>query len=175
SRWAEARGGDGRGEFVVLRPLSGAALTALEFLVRAAGEPASPELARGAAPKALWIATRGRLFRVDWQEDAWSRPGVWYRAALPEPIDTDCLALVLEQGQSERADVQVGLAEVRGVSALQALEPAELVARLSTPGEAGASAVPALLQLGEAGVDAALGAFEALDALGRRRALAVLE
>jgi len=49
------------------------------------------------------------------------------------------------------------------------------VARLSTPGEVGAGAVPALLQLGPPGVDAVLGAFAALDALGRGRALDVLE
>lgn len=175
SRWAEARGGDGRGEFVVLRPLSGASLTALEFLARPAGAAPAGAAELGTAPRSVWIATRGRLLRIDWQEDAWRNPGVWYRVVLPEPIDSDCLALVLEQAQSERADVQVGLAEMRGVSALQALDPAELVARLSTPGEIGAGAVPALLQLGEAGVSAALGAFDALDALGRRRALDVLE
>jgi HEAT repeat protein len=176
SRWAEARGGDGRGEFVVLRPLSGASLTALEFLVRPASNRAPSGAAElGAAPRTVWLAARGRLLRVDWQEDAWRNPGVWYRVALPEPIDTDCLALVLEQAHSERADVQVGLAELRGVSALQALDPAELVARLSTPGDVGAGAVPALLQLGAPGVSAVIGAFDALDALGRRRALDVLE
>ncbi|HTV18786.1 MAG TPA: HEAT repeat domain-containing protein [Polyangiaceae bacterium] len=173
SRWAEARGGDGRGEFVVLRPLSGASLVALEFLARPAGAPPAAEL--GTTPKTIWVAARGRLLRVDWQEDPWRNPGVWYRVALPEPLDTDCLALVLEQAASERADVQVGWAEVRGVSALQVLEPAELVARLSTPGEVGAAAVPALLQLGAPGVEAVLGAFAALDALGRSRALDVLE
>jgi hypothetical protein len=176
TRWAEARGGDGRGEFVVLRPLSGASLTALEFLVRPASGLAPGGAAElGAAPRTVWLAARGRLLRVDWQEDAWRSPGVWYRVTLPEPLDTDCLALVLEQAQSERADVQVGLAELRGVSALQALEPSELVARLSTPGDVGAGAVPALLQLGAAGVSAVIGAFDALDALGRRRALDVLE
>src|SRR5690606_26688614 len=113
--------------------------------------------------------------RVDWQEDAWRAPGAWYRVELPEPLETDCLALVLEQGQSERADVQIGLSELRGIGELQVLAPAELVARLSTPGDVGASAVAALLQLGDAGVDAVVGAFDALDALGRRRALGVLE
>lgn len=175
SGWAEARGGDGRGEFVVLRPLSGVELVSLEFLVRPEGAPSTPSAERGAAPKSVWIAARGSLLRVDWQEDAWRSPGVWYRVVLPEPLATDCLALVLEQGQSERADVQIGLAELRGVGELQALAPSELVARLSTPGDAGAAAVPALLQLGDVGVDAVVGAFDALDALGRRRALGVLE
>jgi hypothetical protein len=94
---------------------------------------------------------------------------------LPEPLATDCLALVLEQSWSERADTRVTLAELRGVGELQMLGPAELVARLSTPGELGAAAVPALLQLEKPGIDAVVGAFAALDALGRARALDVLE
>lgn len=171
SVWSEARGGDGRGEFVVLRPLGGVALAALELLVR----PASGGPVSGRAPRSVWLAARGALYRVDWSEDAWQAPGVWYRVQLPASLETDCLALVLEQAWSERADSAVSLAEVRGVGELQLLEPAVLVARLSTPGEVGASAVPALLQLGGAGVDAVLGAFGALDALGRARALDVLE
>jgi HEAT repeat protein len=179
SSWAEARGGDGRGEFVVLRALSGVSLVALEFLVRPALAAADGAARAGselrAAPRSLWIATRGDLFRVDWGQDAWRAPGVWYRVVLPAPIQTDCLALVLEQAWSERADIQVSLAELRGVGELQSLAPAELVARLSTPGDVGAAAVPALLQLETPGIVAVVGAFDALDALGRARALDVLE
>jgi hypothetical protein len=171
SVWAEARGGDGRGEFVVLRPLGGVALGALELLVR----PASAAPGSGRAPRSLWLATRSALYRVDWSEDAWQSPGAWYRVELPGSLHTDCVALVLEQAWSERADSEVTLAEVRGVGELALLEPTELVARLSTPGELGAAAVPALLQLGEAGVEAVIGAFGALDAVGRARALDVLE
>jgi HEAT repeat protein len=171
STWAEARGGDGRGEFVVLRPLSGVNLVGLELLVRPSGDVS----ALGAAPKTLWVATRNALFRVEWHEDAWKAPGTWYRVELPAPVQADCLALVLEQGYGERAETQVTLAEVRGIGDLQLLDPAALVARLSTPGEAGIAVVPALLQSGVAGLDAVLGAFDALDATGRSRALAVLE
>jgi hypothetical protein len=169
----------------VLRALSGVSIVALEFLVRpsmAAAATAAPRTTApstgtelGAAPRSLWLAARGRLFRVDWQEDAWRSPGVWYRVALPEPLQTDCLAVVLERGYSERSDSQVTLAELRGVGELSALEPAALVARLSTPGEAGAAAVPALLQLGPPGIVAVVGAFDALDGLGRARALDVIE
>lgn len=171
SVWAEARGGDGRGEFVVLRPLGGVSLAALEFLVR----PATGAPARGRAPRSVWLAARGALYRVDWSEDAWQAPGAWYRVELPASLQTDCLALVLEQAWTERADVELTLAEVRGVGDLQLLEPALLVARLSTPGPEGAAAVPALLQLGDAGIASVIGAFGALDALGRARALDVLE
>jgi HEAT repeat protein len=171
STWSEARGGDGRGEFVVLRALSGVNLVAFEFLVRQSSGGSSA----GGAPRSLWLATRGRLYRADFQEDAWRSPGVWYRVELPAPIQADCVAVVLEQAYSERPDVEVTLAEVRGVGDLQAREPAELVARLSTPGEEGAAVVPALLQLGDASVAAVLGAFGALDATGRARALDVLE
>jgi HEAT repeat protein len=171
SVWAEARGGDGRGEFVMLRPLGGVSLAALELLVR----PAEAAPALGGAPRSLWLATRGALYRIDWSEDAWQAPGGWYRVELPAPLETDCLALVLEKAWSERSDTQVTLAELRGVGSLQLLAPAELVARLSTPGEPGAAAVPALLQLGSEGIDAVIGAFGALDALGRARSLDVLE
>ncbi len=169
--WAEGRGGDGRGEFVILRPWSGVDLVGLEFLVRPEGE--AP--AAGAAPRSLWLVTRGQVLRVDWAEDAWQAPGVWYRVQLPEPLEDDCLAVVLEQSYTERPDTQLTLAELRGVSELQSLDPVQLVGRLSTPGEAGAAVVPALLQAGPAGVEAVVGAFGALDAIGRVRALDVLE
>jgi hypothetical protein len=175
SAWAEARGGDGRGEFIVLRPLSGVSLVALEFLVRPSAPAPDPKGDRRAAPRSLWVAARGVLYRVDWREDAWRSPGTWYEVKLPEPLATDCLALVLEQSWSERADTQVTLGELRGVGELSALAPAELVARLSTPGEVGAAAVPALIQLAKPGVVAVVGAFQALDALGRARALDVLD
>ncbi len=169
--WSEARGGEGRGEFVVLRQIAGGKLIALEFLVRPAGDVAEA----GAAPRSLWLATRHGLYRVDWQEDAWQAPGVWFRVQLPEPLEEDCLALVLEQAYVDAPEAQVTLAELRGVSEFQLLEPAQLVARLSAPGEAGAAAVPALLQSGSPGVEALVGAFGALDSIGRARALDVLE
>lgn len=167
--WSEARGGEGRGEFVVLRPLS--TLVSLELLVRPEGE-APPH---GAAPRSVWLVTRSSVYRIDWAEDAWQAPGVWYTVRLPEPLTGDCAALVLEQAYTEAPETQVTLAELRGVSELQLLAPAELVGRLSTPGDVGAAAVPALIQAGAAGVDAVVGAFAALDAVGRGRALDVLE
>ncbi|HWO11247.1 MAG TPA: HEAT repeat domain-containing protein [Polyangiaceae bacterium] len=169
--WAEARGGDGRGEFVLMRPLSGVRLVALELLLRPSGEVA----AGAAAPRSLWLATRGELYRVDWREDAFRAPGLWYRVELPAPLQVDCLGLVLEQAFSERADARVTLAEVRGVGELANLDSAALVGRLATPGEPGEAAAVALLALGNAGVLAVLQAFDALDATGRARALDVLE
>jgi hypothetical protein len=169
--WAEARGGDGRGEFVVLRALSGAALVGLDFLIRHQG--AVP--AAGVAPRSVWLATRSAVFRIDWSEDAWKAPGVWYRVRFPEPVNEDCLALVLEQSFSERADAMLTIAEIRGVSELSSLTPAELVGRLSTPGDVGAAAVPALLQAGPVGIAAVINAFGALDGLGRARALDIIE
>lgn len=170
--WSEGRGGDGRGEFVVLRPLSGVGLVALEFLIRPAGDAVAAD---GSAPRSLWLATQERVFRIDFAQDAWQTPGVWYRVDLPEKLEVACLGLVLESSYASRDDSRVSFAEVRGISEFQGLEPAQLVARLSTPNEAGEQVVPALLQLGEPGVAAVVGAFDALDALGRVRALDVLE
>ena len=167
--WSEGRGGEGRGEFVVFRPLG--SLIALDFLVRSDGE-AVPS---GAAPRVLWWVSRDQIYRIDFAEDAWQKPGAWYRVRFPAPLDADCAALVLEQAHREQPDTRVSLAELRGVGELSTLAPAELVGRLSTPGDAGAAAVPALLQAGPAGVAAVLGVFGALDNLGRSRALDVIE
>jgi len=170
--WSEGRGGDGRGEFVTFRQLSGSKLVALEFSFRPDGDAAPAD---GAAPRSIWVATRSSVLRVDFPEDGWRQQGAWYRVDLPAPISEDCLAIVLESSYATRPESSVTLAEVRGVSELQGLDPTALVARLSTPGDAGAAVVPALLQLGRAGVDAVVGAFSALDSTGRLRALDVLE
>jgi HEAT repeat protein len=171
SAWAEARGGDGRGEFVLFRALSGVRLVALELLARPSGE-----VAPGATgPRSLWVATRGALYRVDWQQDPFRAPGAWYRVELPAPLEVDCIGMVLERAFSEHAEAQVTLAEVRGIGELAGVEPAALVGRLATPGPEGEAAAGALLSFGTRGVDAVLHAFDALDALGRARALDVLE
>jgi len=170
--WSEGRGGDGRGEFVTFRQLSGTALVALELSIRPEGDAAPAD---GAAPRSFWLATRSTVFRVDFAEDAWRSKGGWYRIDLPAAVSEDCLAIVLESSYAKGAESSVTLAEVRGVSELQGWDPGQLVARLSTPGDAGAQVVPALLQAGPAGVAAVVGAFGALDALGRLRALDVLE
>lgn len=169
--WAEARGGDGRGEFIVLRPVSAGNIVSLELLARAEGEAAKA----AAAPRAFWLLTRTTAFRVDWAEDAWQAPGVWYRVQLPEPVQEDCVAVVLEQGHTDSDETQVTLAELRGVTELQNVDIAQLVGRLSTPGPDGNEAVPALRQAGSAGAAAVIGAFSALDAVGRERALEVIE
>jgi hypothetical protein len=171
SAWAEARGGDGRGEFVLFRPLSGVRLVALELLARPSGEAAPG----ATGPRSLWLATRGALYRVDWQQDPSRAPGAWYRVELPAPLEVDCIGLVLEQAFSERADARVTLAEVRGVGELAGVDPAALVGRLATPGPDGEAAAGALLASGASGVEAVLHAFDALGALGRARALDVLE
>jgi hypothetical protein len=172
--WAEARGGDGRGEFVLLRPLSGVRLVALELLARPSG--AGVEVASGATgPRSLWLATRGALYRIDWKQDPSRAPAAWYRVELPAPLEVDCIGLVLERAFSERPDARVTLAEVRGVGELAGIDSAALVGRLATPGPDGEAAAGALLSFGPSGVDAVLSAFGALDALGRARALDVLE
>jgi hypothetical protein len=147
--WSEGRGGDGRGEFVTFRQLSGSALVALEFSFRPDGDAAPAD---GAAPRSVWVATRSSVFRVDFPEDGWRQQGAWYRVELPAPISEDCLAIVLESSYAARPESSVTLAEVRGVSELQGLDPTALVARLSTPGLAASKIGRAGLREGGCGV-----------------------
>jgi hypothetical protein len=69
----------------------------------------------------------------------------------------------------------VGLAEVVGRVALPALAPAVAVTRLDAAGADGDAALAALLDAGDAGIEATLTGFAAQGPLGRQRALEVLE
>ncbi|HEU4412758.1 MAG TPA: hypothetical protein VFS43_46370 [Polyangiaceae bacterium] len=114
SSWSEARGADGRGEFVVFRAPRDLALTGLSLQVR----PSQRAVERGAAPKRLWVAADGgRLVQVELPDDAWDEPGAAYELPLEPPVRTACLAVVLEEGRAPKgakagADVAVTLTEI---------------------------------------------------------------
>lgn len=167
--WSEARGGGGRGEFAFFRAPSQVPLVAVQLQVRPSSS--RPE---GAAPKNLWLAFRDRLYLVTWDHDAWREPGAWYRVDLPEPVRSDCLAVVLERTPSADPGAQVTLAEVRGVSALETLALDELVTRLSAPGDSGDAAARTLAYAGTRGAQALFARLSSLSTRGRRRALDAL-
>jgi HEAT repeat protein len=170
TRWSEARTGAGRGEFVVLRAPTDRPLSGFDLLVSGAGASE-----RAAAPRDLWLATRGALYLISWRENAAQHPGAWYRVQLPAPIYTDCVALVLERAYSDAEGAEVGLAEIVGRVAAPAIAPEIAVSRLDAAGAEGDTALAALLDAGDAGIDATLAGFAALGPAGRLRALEVLE
>ena len=172
STWAEARGGSGRGEFVRLQASVDLPLRALNLLAR--GPSSSVDETKGTAPRILWLAARGQLYRLHWDHDAWSTPGRWFRVEFPEPLVTDCLAIVLERAHDEGRDARVTLSELSVETELSGMSAQRLVGRLSTPGTEGEAAAAALHNSGELGLQATLAAFGALDVLGRQRALEVL-
>lgn len=166
--WAENRGGNGRGEFVVLSapqelPLAGFDLT--------------PAAGRGPrdVPKELWLVTRGEVFQVTLPQDAAASPGQRYRAMLPKPVSTDCVALVIESGFEDVPDSKLGLAELSAVTEFAGQSPESLVAALAGGAERARAAGAALRALGAPGYAAIARGFDALDAGGRTVALDVID
>ncbi len=168
--WAEARGGDGRGEFVALhvmdQPISG-----FEVTVR----PSPADVPDGEAPQQFWLATRDQLFHVQLPDDAWDHPAARYAVALPEPVRTDCVALVLESFPPSPRGHQAMVAELVARSAFSDSSIEQLVAKLPGGGPEAEQAGSVLRSRGEPAFVAVAGAFAELDEGGRRVALDVID
>lgn len=169
--WSENRGGDGRGEFVVMNAPSELPLSALEVTVR----PPTGEVEHGGAPKDFWIATSSELVYVEMPEDAWKNPGVRYEIPLDPPLKVDCVALVTENGFQSDKDVRITFAELGARSEFDATTVDGLVGALAGGGERSEAAGEALRAIGPTAYDALVKAFPRLDEGGRRVALSVLD
>lgn len=171
--WAEGRGGDGHGEFVQMNAASDVPIRSLSIVVR----PAKRAVPKGAAPTRLWLATTDRLFAVTLPDDAWSHPGASYDVAFDAPLETSCMALVLDQSASRgKKDVEVTLAEVTAHTDFDgAADPSALVGALAG-GSARSRAARSLLQRGgEPSFVATAAGYDKLDDVGRSLALEVLD
>jgi HEAT repeat protein len=166
--WAEQRPGDGHGEFVTMRVPTELPLRSLVMTIA----PPSAKPDAGAAPRTFFVATDARLFHVTMPEDAWLKPGASYEIVLPEPIETGCVAIVLDEAYGRgQAAPEVTIAEV-GATTTFDVERATLddvVQALSGP--RGDEAAALLKRAGEEGLAAVVKAYGALD--GRSRALAI--
>jgi HEAT repeat protein len=175
TRWRETDPGDGRGHFAVLSASPDVGILGFELVLRPTGPEAE---GGGAAPRVLWLATRRELFRVTLPEDAWqAQPGAAYAVALPRAVHTDCVAVLLDEAYVRDGASEVGIAEVRARTELDALagDVAALVRELGAA-EARARAAQALLSRGgPAAVRATVAAWDALAESARERALAVIE
>jgi HEAT repeat protein len=169
--WSENVGGDGKGEFVVMHAPPELPISGLELLVR----PQAQAPAEGAAPETLFIAGPKELVEVTLPEDAWKTPGARYRITLDPPLQSSCLALVLDRAFTQSKTAQVTLAELSVVSELGESQLPALVAALAGGGQR-AEAAKALLAAGGAPAFTAVAqAFESLDEGGRRVALEVMD
>jgi HEAT repeats len=115
--WTHASVGKGRGEFVTFNAPSDVPITRLTITIAPPKPPPT-----GAAPKTFFLATNDRVFAVTMPEDAWVRPSRGYDIALPEPIKSSCLALVLDdafvKSQSATGGTEVSIAELTAYSEL---------------------------------------------------------
>lgn len=169
--WAENRGGDGRGEFVLMNAPDDLPITGLDVVVR----PPKSTPDRGVAPRDFWIATNKRLLHVTMPEDAWQHPGARYRITLEKPLHTDCVALVTGGAYGATRDSRVSFAELEARTEFDASKLEGLVGALAGGGKRAVAAGSALGSLGGPAFDAVAKRFDSLDEGGRRVALDVMD
>jgi len=169
--WSEGVGGDGKGEFVVLRAPPELPISGLELALR----PKLKALPDGAAPESLFIAGPREVIEVTLPEDAWKNPGARYRIALEPPLQGSCLALVLDKSFDTSKAAKVTIAELSVMSELTAEQLPELVARLAGGGQRAEAAKSLLVAAGAPAFKAIAQAFDGLDEGGKRVALQILD
>lgn len=168
--WSEKRPGDGHGEFATMRAPS-------ELPIHAVVLTVAPSVAKNAksafaSPRTFFVATDQKLFHVTMPEDAWASPGKTYEIALPEPVHTTCIAIVLDEAYARGLVApEVGLAEVGAITKFD-VEGATLddVAK-ALGGPRADEAVALLRRSNDAGLTAVVKVWKELD--GRGRSLAV--
>ena len=166
--WAEARTGDGRGEFVIMRASSGVPLSGFEFTVRT--DPTKNDKAR--SPDEVWVVTDDALFDVRFPSGAFRQHGT-YAIDLPSAVTTQCVAVVLGRTRRAKANSEVSLTEITAVSPL-ASEPVEsLIAALDSA--AAEPAIGMLIHRGEPAYVAVAKAYPGLSPSARGHALDVLD
>src|SRR5690606_739955 len=99
SYWSEKRGGDGSGEFVVFRAPRAVPMVGFNFRVR----PTQSPPATGVAPSTAWIALDQGLYHVTLPPDAWNSESGVFSVRLPAPVESSCVALVLDSAGSGKA------------------------------------------------------------------------
>jgi hypothetical protein len=169
--WAENRGGDGRGEFVLMNAPADLPLTGFELVIR----PPKSAPAGGAAPRELWMATSKELFHVTLPDDAWKSPGARYEVTLEKPVQSDCWALVTESSFDTKPAARVTFAELRAKTEFDAAAVENLIGALAGGGERAQAAAAVLRASGQQAYQALAKAFTRLDEGGRRVALAVID
>ena len=169
--WSENVSGDGKGEFVVMHAPPELPIAGLELTIR----PKLKALPDGAAPQTLFIAGPHDVFEVTLPEDGWKNPGARYRIRLDPPLQSSCLALVLDTSFDPSKTAKVTVAELSVESELSAEQLPELVARLAGGGQRAEAAKSLIVAAGAAGFKAVAQAFDGLDEGGKRVALDIMD
>lgn len=172
--WAEARGGEGRGEFATMRSSADVAMTQLSFTIR----PPTQGAADGVSPKSFFVAFDEGLIEVVLPEDAWKFPGASYDVTLPSPVASACVAVVLDDAfvgkDAKRA--QVTIAEIEARSALdEQTDLPGLVLMLNEGGERARAAQAVLMRAGEPALAAVQESYGVLGDSARKQALDVAD
>jgi hypothetical protein len=168
TEWAEDRGGDGSGEFVVFRTPDTLPVSQVYWTY-----PSEP----GSVPTAFWVATDTSLYRVEVPADIVA-PGASLSVTLPQPETTSCVALVLDSASAsaaDQADQDVSLAEFGARAAVDEAAIEALVSRLGDPNEDGDALVRTLSALGKGAVRILSRRYDQLSPVGRSRALVVYD
>ncbi len=170
--WSEGAGGTGRGHFVVMGAPSEVPISKIAITVA----PPTPA-PNGAAPNNFFLATREQLIAVSMPEDAWTHPGRAYEIALPQPIKSSCLALVLDDAFATTKSPDVSIAEVTAYSELDGpnatLEKVAL--DLGAGGRQAQIAEAILKRAGTPALPAIEAAWPKLDVVGHARAIDAAE
>jgi hypothetical protein len=151
------------------------AASAAPTMAPSVSPPASPAAAAtSAAPKTLYLATTVGAYQVTLPTDGWAKPGSTYEVVFPKPLETSCVALVLDGAYTRGlAHPDVGVAELTAFSEFDApgatLE--DLAKRLSGP--RGGAAAQALERAGAPALPAVVAAYDGLDPRGRALAIDV--
>ncbi|APR81184.1 HEAT repeat protein [Minicystis rosea] len=171
--WSENKPGDGSGEFVSMSAPEEVGINALDVVVRP-----TEDVSDGAAPKRFYVATASKLFEVTMPEDAWKQPpGTRYSVKLPAPEHTACLAVVLDTSYAPagKAAARVSIAEVTARTGFDGSNAEALAGALAGGGERAKGAAAMLARAGEAGMKAAIAAYDKLDDAGRQLASQVID
>jgi hypothetical protein len=166
--WRELRPGVGQGEFVTMAAPQGLPITRVQIKLAGGGLDAGKVV----APRTFYLMTATRIFAAILPAAAAQKPGEVYELRFPEPLQSSCLALVLDSAfVPAQAHPDVGLAELVAYSEFD--EPGATldgVAKLLS-GERGLQAAQLLERAGPGALEAVANAYDALSSQGRARAV----
>jgi HEAT repeat protein len=173
--WREKRPGGSQGAFVLMAAPKEVPISRIQLAV------SSPDAASaGAVPKAFYLVTGTRSYRLSLPGAAARKPGEVFEVVFPEPVESSCVALVLDTpnvaGDARTNGGGVGVVGVAEMTAFSDFDApgATLDAVAETlSGPRGAAAAQLLERSGPAGLAAVSKAYARMEPRGRALAIDV--